>query len=289
MSGPADRKVEWRVPVGDDTPPWLARLAPHLEGFSIKRRLQLIDVLKTRAQVELADGVRLSLHSEYELRRVRKSGESDRPIADWVRSFQPGEVFYDVGANTGLFSLMAGHVHAGGVPVYAFEPGFSSYEALVRNVIENGLSASVHPLPLAVYSHTGLKSFHYRRLEAGAAKHGVDVPLDAKSGELFEPMASQTALTITLDDFVSHFAAPPPIHLKVDVDGHEGRVLEGCRRLLADSVRTICLEATQTDPADSRPQLLIAQANAAGFTLVHTVDHHVDRYPRVFDFLFVRA
>jgi FkbM family methyltransferase len=168
-----DPSAEWQLlPVGDDTPEWLARLAPHLAGFSLKRRLILLDLLKASAHVDLDGDIRLSLHSENEMRRIKKSGDSDKPIADWVRGFEPGEVFYDVGANTGLFSLMAGRLHGAAVPTYAFEPSYSSYEALVRNVLVNGLSASVHPLPLALYSETGLKPLHYRSLEAGAAKHG---------------------------------------------------------------------------------------------------------------------
>jgi FkbM family methyltransferase len=284
-----DPSAEWQLlPVGDDTPEWLARLAPHLAGFSLKRRLILLDLLKASAHVDLDGDIRLSLHSENEMRRIKKSGDSDKPIADWVRGFEPGEVFYDVGANTGLFSLMAGRLHGAAVPTYAFEPSYSSYEALVRNVLVNGLSASVHPLPLALYSETGLKPLHYRSLEAGAAKHGIDVPLDTKSRTLFEPVASQTALAITLDDFVGRFGAPPPVHLKIDVDGHEDRVLAGAAATLATSVRTLCIEATQADESDDRKEVLVNQLVKAGFALTETVQHHVDRYPRVVDLLLER-
>jgi FkbM family methyltransferase len=155
-------------------------------------------------------------------------------------------------------------------------------------VIVNGLSASVHPLPLALYSQTGLKPLHYRSLEAGAAKHGIDVPLDTKSRTLFEPVASQTALAITLDDFVGRFGAPPPVHLKIDVDGHEDQVLAGASAALATSVRTLCIEATQADESDDRKEVLVNQLVKDGFLLAETVHHHLDRYPRVFDLLFVR-
>jgi FkbM family methyltransferase len=290
MSSARDETEKWQLLMTDgETPEWLARLAPHVAGYSLKRRLILIDLLKAGSVVELDGGIRLSLHSEYELRRIKKSGESDKPIADWVRSFRPGEVFYDVGANTGLFSLMAGRLHGPAVPVYAFEPSYSSYEALVRNVVLNGLSASVHALPLALYSETSLKPLHYRSLEAGAAKHAVDTPFDTKTRTLFEPVASQAALAITLDDFVSRFGAPPPVHVKIDVDGHEEHVLAGAGAALATSVRTLCLEATQSDEADDRRQMLENRLVSCGFRLSQTICHHPDRYPRVFDLLFVRA
>ncbi len=270
-----------------DKPEWLERVGIQFDKLSLKRRLQLIDFLKADAVIE-SDGARITLHSEYELRRVAKKKAVERPIEDWVRSFRAGEVFYDIGANTGAFSLLAGLAHEGRVPVYAFEPSFSSYEALTRNIIANKLTQSVYPLPIAFYSETGLRQFHYRRLEAGAAKHGVDVPLDAKSREMFEPVVSHPVLTMTLDDFVARFGAPLPVHLKIDIDGHEILVLAGATRALSESVRTLCVEVVQSDQADSRPEALQKHLAASGFELEHVVARQEERYPRGLDYLFRR-
>lgn len=275
--------------VREDTPEWLTRQAAELQRYSMKRRVQLIDFLKTGTTVDLDDGVQLSLHSEYELRRVRKSGPSDQAVLEWVRGFKPGDVFYDVGANTGLFSLLAGKLHAGAITVFAFEPSYSSYEALVRNVVVNGLTSSVHAMPVALYGQTGLKPFHYRKLDAGAAKHGIDVPFDSKTRQLFEPVLSQLTVTMTIDDFVRQLGAPSPTHLKIDVDGHESQVLAGAAGVLAASVQTVCIEATQADESDDRKEVLLNQLVTRGFRLSETVHHHEDRYPRVFDYLFVRG
>ena len=267
---------------------WAERKSAKFANYPLARRLDLLDALKADAAIDTEDGIRFTLHSASELRRAREQSDADRQIKDWISTFRDGEVFYDIGANIGRFSLLAGIAHRGCVPVYAFEPSYSSYEALVRNVIANGLASTVVPVPLAFYSETGLYPFHYRRLDAGTAKHGIDIPLDTKSRELFEPVVSQPVLTMSVDDFVAHFAAPPPVHVKIDIDGHEGKVLDGARDTLARSIRSLCVEVIQASPSDTRPADLRRRMEQIGFDLRQVINQHQNGYPYGFDCLFVR-
>src|SRR6516225_6093965 len=49
----------------------------------------------------------------------------------WIDSFEPNDVFWDIGANVGVFSLYAARRK---VRVLAFEPSAGNYMILCRNV-----------------------------------------------------------------------------------------------------------------------------------------------------------
>jgi FkbM family methyltransferase len=69
---------------------------------------------------------------------------------------QPGDVVFDVGANIGLFTLLAGRR---GASVFAFEPIPQIFAALRRNVEIHGLRAELFACGLA--EEEGSAEFHY--------------------------------------------------------------------------------------------------------------------------------
>src|SRR5215213_8519026 len=67
------------------------------------------------AEVAAAGGARLTFlcRSDLELMRARTFATKEEGTVEWIRSsVRPGQVFCDVGANIGLYSLLAAH-HAG--------------------------------------------------------------------------------------------------------------------------------------------------------------------------------
>src|SRR5689334_17792000 len=67
---------------------------------------------------------------------------------------RPGDCFIDVGANVGLFSLVASRWVGPAGHVYSFEPSAREYEALRDNLRRNGLSEET-AFRLAVTSQSG--------------------------------------------------------------------------------------------------------------------------------------
>src|SRR6185503_8506931 len=122
------------------------RLIEVAAGLPLKSRLRLLDALKAGAVVQHDDGVSFAVGSLAEFKRARKRSEANREVEAWVASFGPGDVLYDVGANTGALAIRTAAVHAWRVPVYAFEPASDTYAALVRNIDLNGAGAAVTPL-----------------------------------------------------------------------------------------------------------------------------------------------
>jgi FkbM family methyltransferase len=72
---------------------------------------------------------------------------------EWIKSeVKAGQVFYDIGANIGIYSILAAKYVGGLGRVYAFEPHNANFSRLLDNIAANGLGEIVVPCNLALYS-----------------------------------------------------------------------------------------------------------------------------------------
>lgn len=135
-------------------------------------------------------------------------------------ALEPGDVFFDVGAHRGYFSLLAArHVGEDG-GVCAFEPLPENVERARALWARNGVSGC-RLVPRAVGRSTGTRRF-------------FRCPSDDRRGSLAGRQDSGTfpVETIRLDDFVASTGVRPAL-VKVDVEGAEVEVLAGSASLLA--------------------------------------------------------
>ena len=138
---------------------------------------------------------------------------------------QEGMCVFDVGANIGYYTLLAARAVGPSGRVYAFEPEPHNFELLTRNVAENGFT-NVRPVNAAVSNRAGIVRLHLDDANFGA--HSFDPgSVRNSSGRSVE------AETVQLDDFADEARAFAGVLVKVDVQGAEGLVVEGGRRLLA--------------------------------------------------------
>jgi FkbM family methyltransferase len=264
------------------------RLQAQAERLPLKHRVRLLDALMSLDVAEREDGVKFSVRSVTEFKRFSKSKPADEPMVDWIQGFGPADVFYDIGANTGALSLLAGASHGGRVPVFAFEPAFDNFESLVRNVLANGLEAVITPFQVALFDETALRPFHYYRRGAGSALHAVGQPLDFLRRP-FEPAAVHPVMAFRLDDLVQTFRLPRPTRIKLDVDGFEDRVLAGAEGVLTSGRIEIVVELVQRDPADMHPAGVMSFLAGLGYRQVSVVERRPPgTYPRAVDALFRR-
>lgn len=172
------------------------------------------------------------------------SAEKEPFTVEWIEKFiKPGDVFYDIGANVGAYSLIAAKSTSNGARVFAFEPSPSSFVDLSRNVALNDCGESVVPLPLALWSHNEVLSLASgptvagvpsRPDIAGAAEHRISRGVE---------QGAVPIIGIPLDDLVERLGLPVPTHAKIDTDGYEVEVLRGAERTLTRSEwRSIIIE-----------------------------------------------
>lgn len=206
--------------------------------------------------------VEIWLHATSDMERkwrARTCAKEPWTVA-WIENHVfPGDVFYDIGANVGAFSLIAAKRLHNDVRVVAFEPGYATFAHLCDNIVDNGCQSSILPVPLPLSSETGLAGFKYRTLDPGQSRHAL---IDrawgrpSKNKNKVEARYTQPVLAVRLDDMVEQYGLPHPTHIKLDVDGAELRVLEGASRVLeSPSIKTLLIEIDR-DLAVAVAQLL---------------------------------
>ena len=191
----------------------------------------------------------LAIESDLEFNVRLHSCKKEPETIEWIESFvKEGDVFYDIGANVGAYSLVASKVTKGQAKVYAFEPGFPTFAQLCRNIMINQCEESLIALPIALSDRTELNGFNYSALEglrSGGALHSVGESID-QDGKPFTPAWRQTILCYRLDDLIETMRLPFPNHMKVDVDGHELAILRGAEKTLSNScLRSLLIEINE--------------------------------------------
>jgi FkbM family methyltransferase len=176
---------------------------------------------------------------------------------------KPGDVFVDVGANIGYYTLLA--VRCGASRVYSFEPQESTYELLGKNVIINWMTSAVRFEKLAVFSHTTNLDFFERKAYPGNSSIGTSPPEQLK--KWFDTAEKVQVAAVSLDDYFAD--KPNKINLiKVDVEGAEPAVFEGARRVLSENqdIRILCeWSPDQMATAKQNPDRLVQLWAEQGF------------------------
>jgi FkbM family methyltransferase len=151
---------------------------------------------------------------------------------------RPGDLFFDVGANVGSYTVLASKVC--GARSVAFEPDPDTAAHLRRNIAINAIGDLVTVEQAAVGAEAGQVAFTVghdttNRVATNADHEVQQVPIKR------------------LDD-----AAGAPILVKLDVEGFEAQALAGASRLLSSP----SLLAVQSELADPQVQ---ARLRADGF------------------------
>lgn len=163
----------------------------------------------------------------------------------------PGDVFYDIGANIGLYTLVAARRVGDDGMVYAFEPHAANVMNLLRNVAENGLGGRVKVVSAALNDSSGFFPFDYRSAEPGSALSRLES--EGAAGEEFAPVFSELKYAISVDALVADGVIPPADLVKLDVDGNEPLVLRGMREHLSGERRPRAVQV-EIDP-ETREQV----------------------------------
>ena len=158
------------------------------------------------------------------------SKESDT-IA-WPDELLPGDLFIDIGANIGVYSLYAAVCR--GAHVVAFESEAQHFAALNRNLWDAVPAVRVMALPLAISDHEAPIELNLSKQTSGGSQHAVGEPIN-ELGYRFQPKYVQDVMAATLDTTLERLLPGAcPRFIKIDVDGTEAKIIAGMSRTLAD-------------------------------------------------------
>ncbi|HTQ97389.1 MAG TPA: FkbM family methyltransferase [Candidatus Acidoferrum sp.] len=202
------------------------------------RALVALDTL-VWVQIEQGPGAGLWVCVNARTGRHVLRGEAEPRVQEaLMEHLQPGMTFYDLGANIGFFSLLAGRFVGPTGHLCVFEPDPVMFERLRLNLARNGIQAIAERK--AVWSQT---------TEVPFACADVTISCDRGLGHV----ATDCDLTesvirvegISLDDFCNSHQTPD--FIKCDVEGAEYEVFRGASEVLRRAHPTIVCEMHSTE------------------------------------------
>jgi FkbM family methyltransferase len=181
----------------------------------------------------------IKLHSCSELTSdiIRKFGTPDLDdIAAYCELLNPGDVYIDVGANIGWNVVFAAKLVGATGHVYAFEPDPDNYALLLENIELNQLT-NVTAVKLAVSDRAYQTKMYKSWTNFG--DHIVD------PARIDHPEVHSTTVDVecvTLDDYLANQDLSQLKLIKIDVQGHDLRVIQGAGQILAQHDPAIIIE-----------------------------------------------
>jgi FkbM family methyltransferase len=178
-----------------------------LAGYQFRARL-----LRRRVVARLGERslIWVDLHRT-SASKVMYANPPDMPeMQVWRQALRGGGLFLDVGANVGAYTIWAAEC---GAEVIALEPAADTFGLLLQNVALNGYL--VKAIQAAASARCGTARFTAGR----------------DSGNHLDPNGPVEATLVTIDSLVGERHV---VGMKVDVEGFEIDVLQGCTRALSE-------------------------------------------------------
>lgn len=220
------------VPAPIRSLPWRMRWLAGTDAFAKSpvsctaklMRWTALELLNREVQFSSAEGMKIvSMTRNFTSLSVYLTGERDEELQKFIRQrLRRGNVFVDVGANIGVYTLFASPLVGRNGKVISIEANPPTYRYLGMNIVANGLT-NVTPVNGAVGSEAGELKMATDKRNAGethvaaAAEGGVVVPVER------------------LDDLLTRLGVSSVDYMKIDVEGFELPVLRGAEAIIAAS------------------------------------------------------
>jgi FkbM family methyltransferase len=170
--------------------------------------------------------------------RVQSLFSKEPETIDWIAGFEPGDVFVDVGANVGMYTIWAAKTRR--VRVFAFEPESQNYALLNQNIVRNGLGDLVIAYCASLSDKPGFGQLALSRFETGDSIHQFSLNAEPKANRAAFLQGSYSS---TMDILVDEGHIPVPSHVKIDVDGIEPKIVRGAMKTFSNAnVKSVLIE-----------------------------------------------
>ena len=185
---------------------------------------------------------KMKIETDMEAYRAATFWDKEPETIAWINTFENREVFFDIGANIGVYSLYAA-CRLPKSPVRAFEPHPGNFNRLVENILLNGFK-NVSGVNVMLSDRYGKATFSYTDNEIGSSG-GQAVP-------------GGIDYTRALDELIDFsFDFPQPDHIKIDVDGNEIAILKGAKNTLK-YVKSVLVEVSERTKSEAVYMLTVA-------------------------------
>ena len=179
----------------------------------------------------------------------------------WIDKMEEGSVYWDIGANIGLYTIYFLAKNKKGKAV-AFEPHPSNLLGLIENLKSNKmLNEKITIIPNPVYSENSLLEFSVNSIEIGDSNHTVSKVAGNDSFRV---------PTTTIDQLVDDNIAIPN-YIKIDVDGNEIQIIKAASSILKNKeLRSILIEIDINN--DEEREFIVGTLKINGFSRYERFD-----------------
>ena len=170
--------------------------------------------------------------------RINTFATKEPETLNWIDSFKEDSVFWDIGANIGLYSCYAAKYM--NCIVYAFEPSIFNLELLGRNIFLNKLTEKINiiPIPLSEKLLENKLNMSTTEWGGGSSTFGQNYTQD---GSMLIKKFDYKTIGLSMDQAIKLLNIPKPDYIKMDVDGIEHLIIKGGAETLK-SVKSIIVE-----------------------------------------------
>lgn len=175
-------------------------------------------------------------------------GWEKKSVTLWAKLCETSNFILDIGANTGLYSLVAETINPKAT-IRAFEPINGVYSILQKNIASNNYTTKPYELALSDYTGTG-KIY----LQKGATfAYSVTVNQNTITSV---PTDEVTIKVAELKNIIEDEGIKKIDLMKIDVETHEFEVLTGMGKYLEQFSPTLLIEILNNEVAENVNKLL---------------------------------
>ena len=216
-------------------------------------RYYLYDYLRRSSYENIninGEKLKLFIPSQITKSRADKFFTKEPGTLKWIDSFSKfgnvdNLIFWDIGANIGLFSIYASIKHKN-LKIFSFEPSTSNLVILSRNISINKLSEQVIINQIALTDKENqFLSLKEGRFEEGAALNTFGEDYDYE-GKKFNEQNRYKIYGTSINYLIEKKILDIPNFIKIDVDGIEHLILKGANKYLQDEkIKSIQIELNE--------------------------------------------
>lgn len=176
----------------------------------------------------------------------------------WIELARNSDVVFDIGANTGIYSLIAKSLNSQ-ARVFAFEPVRRVFEKLEFNNQLNGYDINCCESAASDSDGTAL-------IYDTSAEHTYSVTVGKNLNSSDVPVIPTTIETVRLDTMIEKLRLSKIDLIKLDVETHEAEVIEGLGKYLEEFQPTMLVEVLN-DTVGQNIEKLVSGKGYAYFSL----------------------
>ncbi len=180
--------------------------------------------------------------------RVKTILSKEPETIEWINNFNSNEkfIFWDIGANIGLYSIYAAAKYEKSIEIFSFEPSTSNLRTLSRNISINNFEKNIKICPFALGEETNkFLLMNESSFSEGSALSTFGKDYDFEGKNIIVKNKYKVFGT-TIDYLIANKILKVPNYIKIDVDGLEHVILKRANECLSNTnLKSLLIEVNE--------------------------------------------